>query len=77
MKKLEKELVVKEIIKEHCSLGQCDECGFFNPNDDTDGMHFCHARDVHGLVPYDEKWHMGTAMLSSEVVPQIRECLDK
>ena len=64
MTALEKNLVVEKIIHEHCSYGECVECGFFNPNDDTDGTYFCHARDLNGNIPYSEKWHMGSAMLS-------------
>ena len=64
MRDFEKEMIVEEIIKKHCTDRDCDRCGFFNPYDDTDGINFCHARDFAGNVPYSEKWFMRSALLS-------------
>jgi hypothetical protein len=61
---LEKNVILRKIVQEHCSIGECDECGFFNPNDNTDGVHFCHARDADSNIPFYENWNMHTAMLS-------------
>ena len=65
MTSLEKIKQLKDLLHEMCEYGDgCEDCRFFNPEDDTDGEVFCALRDDAGRTPYDEFWHMGGAFIS-------------
>lgn len=61
---LEKIIAVRNLVCEMCSCTGCVDCDFFNPEDATDGEYFCHLRDIENNVPYNEGWHMESAMVS-------------
>lgn len=62
MTKQEKEVCVRDTLQEMCSYGDCASCSFFNPNDETDGQHWCFFRDKEGRIPYSSSWDMESAM---------------
>ena len=64
MTELEKQMKVKDVLYHMCGYGEgCPECSFFDPNDDADGESFCAIRDSKNLIPFDDDWDMGSAMI--------------
>ena len=66
MTSLEKKIGVERVIKHMCSYGECEECEFFNPKDETDGTYWCGIRDEDGNIPHTTEWDMDSAMLGKE-----------
>ena len=84
MTREEKQNGIKSAIKDMCWCGECDECEFFDPEDRTDGEHWCAVRDNEGRVPYKSKWDMESAIgeihnngwiLCSEQMPEEHESM--
>ena len=63
MTALEKKIGVARVLHHMCSYGECEDCEFFNPNDETDGTYWCGIRDMNGNIPYNEEWDMHSAMI--------------
>lgn len=63
MTALEKKIGVRNALHHICCYGECEDCEFFNPNDETDGEHWCGIRDMNGNIPYNEKWDINSAMI--------------
>lgn len=50
-----------------CEYGDCDDCEFFEPTDDTDGDFFCAIRDKQEEVPFRVGWDMESAFMRKKV----------
>ena len=58
---------LRNCLKNMCWYGDCDDCEFFEPTDDTDGDFFCAIRDKHEEVPFREGWDMSSAFMRKKV----------
>ena len=58
----EKTKALNDCLYEHCCCNNCDECEFFDSDDDRDGEYSCGIRDHVGKVPYHDGWNMKTAL---------------
>ena len=64
MTSLEKQSKVKDVLFRMCGYGDgCPDCDFFNPEDNTDGDHWCAIRDNQQRIPFDDDWDFMTGML--------------
>lgn len=57
-----KKYKLRKVIVKMCSYSGCDECEFFEPEDDTDGEYFCDIRDKDNKIPYHNGWDMESAL---------------
>lgn len=46
----------------YCSYNPCDECEFFEPEDDTDGNYFCGIRDNNKKIPFHKGWNVNEGL---------------
>lgn len=57
--------ILIELISDNCVSG-CEDCSFFDPEDDTDGRYFCSIRDRKKRCPEDSEWDFESGMRENE-----------
>lgn len=65
--RMSKQLMLRNHLRKMCEYGDCDDCEFFEPTDDTDGCFFCAIRDKHEEVPFRVGWDMESAFMRKKV----------
>lgn len=58
----EKMKALKDTLNNKCEYEYCDDCEFFDLEDDTDGDYFCGIRDNEHKIPCSKGWNMKIAL---------------